>query len=487
MAYNRRNVADGSTVMNADLYNNLQDGIDENANMCDQALAIIKGRNQALAYDSYSEMITTLNSMGADELKRGQNIYIGTVGVPDLWVYGVETSSVTYTYVDDLTFVQNLDTNTTVQVGYYKLAQLETQKVDLVEINTGISDLQSDVGTLKTNVNTLMNKGCDNLLWNISDEIFTEKTVLDIPEQNVDSSVTIDNFDDIAFYDDKVILCAYYSSRNTLFIYDGSTWSVKIINSINSPYFKRMLYYNGFIYLYTKNSTSFVVAKTNINTLNSESIFSYSNGNYNSGDILIHNNILYIVCKTTSYYLTIEEINLIGGTNKTTEKIYYADFNTADKVIGLFIKNNLLYIYLSSGIYTVINLENYTTIGTFRSLFNISNNDYIYPKILNIYGNMYYFSRSSGLLCKSNDYSVCQNDVLNNFVCAYNNEIYTYNSLGSVPFYKLKPYRVATSYATKGTKIYLPNTHKPLTDNLQAIDNGYEVTESGEVKIKLYE
>ena len=29
MAYNRRNVADGSTVMNADLYNNLQDGIDE--------------------------------------------------------------------------------------------------------------------------------------------------------------------------------------------------------------------------------------------------------------------------------------------------------------------------------------------------------------------------------------------------------------------------------------------------------------------------
>ena len=29
MAYSRRNVADGNTVMNADLYNNLQDGIDE--------------------------------------------------------------------------------------------------------------------------------------------------------------------------------------------------------------------------------------------------------------------------------------------------------------------------------------------------------------------------------------------------------------------------------------------------------------------------
>ena len=117
--------------------------------------SIVKGRNQALAYNSYSEMITALNGMTKDELKRGQNIYIGTVGVPDLWVYGVETSSVTYSYVNDLTFVQNLDTNTTVQVGYYKLAQLETQKVDLVEINTGISDLQSDVGTLKKNITTL--------------------------------------------------------------------------------------------------------------------------------------------------------------------------------------------------------------------------------------------------------------------------------------------------------------------------------------------
>ena len=126
-------------------------------NDIDTLESIVKGRNQALAYNSYSEMITALNSMSADELKRGQNIYIGTVGVPDLWVYGVETSSVTYTYVDDLTFVQNLDTNTTVQVGYYKLAQLETQKVDLVEINTGISELQGDVETLQSNVGTLQN------------------------------------------------------------------------------------------------------------------------------------------------------------------------------------------------------------------------------------------------------------------------------------------------------------------------------------------
>ena len=119
-------------------------------NNVDTLESIVKGRNQALAYNSYSEMITALNGMTKDELKRGQNIYIGTVGVPDLWVYSVETTKVTYSYVNDNTIVNTLDTNTTIQVGYYKLAQLETQKVDLTNIESDIDTLQSDVNTLQT-------------------------------------------------------------------------------------------------------------------------------------------------------------------------------------------------------------------------------------------------------------------------------------------------------------------------------------------------
>lgn len=113
---------------------------------------IVKGRNQALAYNSYSEMITALNGMSTDELKRGQNIYIGTVGVPDLWVYGVEETNVEYTYVDDESIVDTLDTNTTIQVGYYTLAQLETQKVDLTNIESEIDALESDVTDLTDRV-----------------------------------------------------------------------------------------------------------------------------------------------------------------------------------------------------------------------------------------------------------------------------------------------------------------------------------------------
>ena len=125
--------------------------------------SIAKGCNKALAYTSYAEMIDTLNAMGSDELIRGQNIYIGTVGVPDLWVYSVETENVEYTYVDDLTFVENMDENTTIQVGYFKLAQLETQEVDIVGLETDYNSVKSDIDLLKgtigyTSKNYLENK-----------------------------------------------------------------------------------------------------------------------------------------------------------------------------------------------------------------------------------------------------------------------------------------------------------------------------------------
>ena len=135
----------------------MQGAIDENASIGNQAIAIAKGRNQSLAYNNYSEMITALNGMTKDELKRGQNIYIGTVGVPDLWVYSVETSSVNYSYVNDETIVNSLGTDTTIQVGYYKLAQLETQKADITNLDgTDISIDDTNLALGGTNVQNIL-------------------------------------------------------------------------------------------------------------------------------------------------------------------------------------------------------------------------------------------------------------------------------------------------------------------------------------------
>ena len=183
-------------------------------NEVDTLEGIVKGRNQALAYNSYSEMITTLNSMTKDELKRGQNIYIGTVGVPDLWVYSVETTKSTYSYTNDKTFVNSLNNNVTVKVGYYKLAQLETQKVDLTNIESDIDTLQSDVNTLEGTVGT--NKtSTDELITALTNRVAELENQASAGWTLLCKSINPNN-EPIPLpseYKELLILCQYYNNE----------------------------------------------------------------------------------------------------------------------------------------------------------------------------------------------------------------------------------------------------------------------------------
>ena len=119
--------------------------LDELEAELDTVGAIARGRSQALAYSGYSEMITAVNEMELNDLSIGQNIYVGTAGVPDVWVYGTEATGVDYTYVDDNTFAEALKNGGTVQVGHYKLAQLETEEVDLSGILARIAELEANI------------------------------------------------------------------------------------------------------------------------------------------------------------------------------------------------------------------------------------------------------------------------------------------------------------------------------------------------------
>lgn len=112
--------------------------------------SIAKQANQAKGYASYSALITALNSASATEYNVGQSFYVQTQEVPDLWVISIESSSVPYTYTTDAAFVTATGAVGGQQVGYYKLAQLETQKVDLtnyVQKTTTIAgvDLQDNI------------------------------------------------------------------------------------------------------------------------------------------------------------------------------------------------------------------------------------------------------------------------------------------------------------------------------------------------------
>ena len=125
------------------------------------AKSIAEGRARAVSFESYSALVTALNAATNTDYKVGDNIFIQAKEVPDLWIYSVESTTTSYTYTNDTALSTALEAGA-VQVGYYKIAAMETGKVDLTgyvptsrKINnkalTGDITLSaSDVGALAT-------------------------------------------------------------------------------------------------------------------------------------------------------------------------------------------------------------------------------------------------------------------------------------------------------------------------------------------------
>ena len=153
------------------------------------AKSIAEGANQALSYSNYQTMITAFNALANDVYNVGQNVMIITLEVPDLWISGIESTSQTYTYTTDEAFTTALATNGYVQVGYYKLSALETQKVDLTNYVTntdyatsakgGVFKIQSNYGV---DVNNGFLRGIEKTYssYNIADNVmFVSKGTLE--------------------------------------------------------------------------------------------------------------------------------------------------------------------------------------------------------------------------------------------------------------------------------------------------------------------
>ena len=194
------------------------------------ARGIAKGRNQAVAFVDYATMIETLNEFEKDEYKAGQNVYIGVVGVPDLWVYGVEDIRHTFTYTSDEDFVEMLKNNTTVQVGFFKLAMLEGQKVDLTTYDQhlakhddDIAGLNSSLGGLKFGVDENGNygyikAGADSVTPFKTTQLYNlgTGTSIDIKSKFPDiyTSLSINNF--IVAYNSITVSTYYYGGGTTV-------------------------------------------------------------------------------------------------------------------------------------------------------------------------------------------------------------------------------------------------------------------------------
>ena len=92
---------------------------------------IAEGKTEAKVYEDYQLMVNQLNGEDVADSKVGDPFYIVKLKVPDLWVARVNDFKTEYTYIDDLVIVNELLTKEYIDIGWYRLAPLETQKVDL--------------------------------------------------------------------------------------------------------------------------------------------------------------------------------------------------------------------------------------------------------------------------------------------------------------------------------------------------------------------
>lgn len=119
--------ASGNNIVNTYATKTALTAVETTANT---AKSIAEGRARAVSYESYSAMVTAINAASNTEFNVGDNIFIQTKDVPDLWIYSVESSSTTYSYTNDTALTTALASGA-VQIGYYKVAAMETGKVDL--------------------------------------------------------------------------------------------------------------------------------------------------------------------------------------------------------------------------------------------------------------------------------------------------------------------------------------------------------------------
>lgn len=100
---------------------------------------LIKGASSAKVCEDLEDMVAQLNTASLADFTVGTNILIKAVGVPDFWISEVYTENTPYVWTNDEDFINNLHpasspSDNSLQVGYYGISFLETDKVDLTGI-----------------------------------------------------------------------------------------------------------------------------------------------------------------------------------------------------------------------------------------------------------------------------------------------------------------------------------------------------------------
>lgn len=130
----------------------------------------LAGKSQSKTYTNYQAFVTAVNAMNNTALKVGDNVFIVTPDVPDMWVSAVNSSSATYTYSSDSAIVTALGSANGLTVGYYVFRKLETQKVDLTgyqlrtdpNLHTNSKTVAGAINEVKSSADSALSKADTN-------------------------------------------------------------------------------------------------------------------------------------------------------------------------------------------------------------------------------------------------------------------------------------------------------------------------------------
>lgn len=133
----------------------------------------IAGKARTFTYDNYQAFVTATDALAKTAMGVGDNVYIKTLGVPDMWCTRVNAVSTLYTYTSDQAIVDALDTTVGLTVGYFTFSKLETEKVDLTEYqkksDTGLQTTDKTVVGAINEVNSTATEALSKAVGNETD------------------------------------------------------------------------------------------------------------------------------------------------------------------------------------------------------------------------------------------------------------------------------------------------------------------------------
>ena len=131
---------------NSAAHTDIRNAVSAVEELATEAKTLAEGRARAVVFTTKALMESTLYAENdKTKYKVGDNIFIEEVGVPDYWVKGILAQKVS-------------------PYGWYDLSPLETQKVDLTDINAHIASKSNPHEVTKSQVGlgSVVNKGMDD-------------------------------------------------------------------------------------------------------------------------------------------------------------------------------------------------------------------------------------------------------------------------------------------------------------------------------------